>query len=65
MSWECPHQSGSDDFCDRRKEACKPLSPGCVLHGKAQFVAADQEGKAKEPTPENAEAKKSEGAFRV
>lgn len=64
MSWECPYQSGPDDFCDRRKEACKPLSLGCVLHGQVHFVAADQDKKAKEPAPEKADAKKSADAIR-
>ncbi len=43
MSWECPHQSSDDLTCDRRSQPCEPLSKGCVLYGKVQFVGQDQE----------------------
>ena len=43
MSWECPHQSSDDLTCDRRSQPCEPLSKGCVLFGKVQFVGQDQE----------------------
>lgn len=42
MSWECPHQSGAEPYCDRRSQPCKPLSKGCVLYGQVQFVGQDQ-----------------------
>lgn len=56
MSWECPHQSGPDDYCDRRSAPCRPLSAGCVLEGKGDFVGADQKEKAMNKTPGKAEA---------
>ncbi|MDD2462169.1 MAG: hypothetical protein WC328_11910 [Kiritimatiellia bacterium] len=43
MSWECPHQSGDDLTCERRSQPCQPLSEGCVLCGKVQFIGQDQE----------------------
>ena len=47
MSWECPHQSGDDLTCDRLAQPCKPLSKGCVLYGKVQFIGQDQEATLK------------------
>ena len=47
MSWECPHQSGDDLTCDRLAQPCKPLSKGCVLYGKVQFIGQDQEATMK------------------
>lgn len=43
MSWECPHQSGDDLTCERRSQPCQPLSKGCVLYGKVQFIGQDRE----------------------
>lgn len=51
MSWECPYQSGPDDYCDRRKDVCKPMDKGCVLHGKGELVGAEQAEKAKNTEP--------------
>jgi len=55
MSWECPHQSGAEPYCDRRSQPCKPLSKGCVLYGQVQFVGQNQENpmKPSEQTKDN------------
>jgi len=37
------HQSGDDLTCERRSQPCQPLSEGCVLCGKVQFIGQDQE----------------------
>lgn len=43
MSWECPHQGGDGETCNRLKGVCRPFGKGCVLYGKGQSMATGQE----------------------
>ncbi len=51
MSWECPHQTGDDTYCERRQRPCEPASEGCVLYGKVTKICADKEENMKPTTP--------------
>jgi GMP synthase-like glutamine amidotransferase len=44
MSWECPHQTeaAGHAYCERLSRSCAPLASGCVLHGAASLLGADQ-----------------------
>ncbi|MBN2845758.1 MAG: hypothetical protein JXQ25_07225 [Deltaproteobacteria bacterium] len=42
MSWECPHRD--KERCKKRNKPCKPMSPGCVMKGKARMLGEGKEG---------------------
>ncbi len=64
MSWECPHQSGDDQTCDRLGRACEPVSKGCVLYGHVQRIGTDQEEKTMNTTKTQTETPKQETDIR-
>jgi len=64
MSWECPHQDGDGETCDRLKGACRPFGKGCVLYGKGQSMVAGQEEQTMSTTSEERKTGKPENAVR-
>lgn len=59
MSWDCPNQSGPDNFCERLKKTCKPMQKGCILAGRFKLSdrskstgrSGDSATKAEPPDP--------------
>lgn len=50
MSFFCPHFDAKTDRCTKLGAECIPGRPGCVLHGKVEFmVPADERVKKRRP----------------
>ncbi len=50
MSWDCPHQCGSEPMCALRRSVCEPLADGCVLAGRFRRLIEEEEGREMKTT---------------